>query len=108
MLTREEIRRVYDQGPEAVIALIAGLCTQLTELTARVKELEERLTLNSHNSSKPPSSDQPAHRARSSRTPSGKKPGAQPGHPGTTLKAVETPDHVVHHAPEACAEWARR
>ena len=103
MLTREEIGSVYEQGPEAVIALIAGLCTQLTELTARVKELEERLTLDSHNSSKPPSSDPPANRARSSRTPSGKKPGAQPGHPGTTLKAVETPEHVVQHAPEACA-----
>jgi transposase len=104
MLTREEIRSVYEQGPEAIIALIAGLCTQLTELTARVKELEDRLTLNSHNSSKPPSSDPPAKHTRSSRTPSGKKPGAQPGHLGTTLKSVETPDHVVHHAPDACAD----
>src|SRR5713226_6092631 len=98
MLTREEIRSVYDQGPEAVMALIAGLCTQITELTARVKALEDRLTLNSHTRSKPPSNDPPAKRTRSSRTPSGKKPGAQPGHLGTTLKSVEIPAHVVHHA----------
>ncbi len=103
MLTPEEIHRVYEQGPEAVMGLVAGLCTQITALTARVKELEARLTLNSHNSSKPPSSDPPAHRTRSLRTPSGKKPGAQPGHPGTTLKSVGTPDHVVEHAPAACA-----
>ncbi|HEX2244413.1 MAG TPA: DUF6444 domain-containing protein, partial [Gammaproteobacteria bacterium] len=57
MLTREEIRAVYDQGPEAVIAVVGQLCAQIAELAARVKELEDRLAINSRNSSKPPSSD---------------------------------------------------
>jgi hemoglobin-like flavoprotein len=43
MLTREEIRAVYDQGPEAVIALVEQLCAQIAELAAQVKE--EDLTL---------------------------------------------------------------
>lgn len=109
MLTREEIRTVYDQGPEAVITLIEHLCTlidqqqaEITQLKARVKELEDRLSLDSRNSSKPPSSDGPAQRNRSLRTPSGKKPGAQKGHPGTTLQRSPTPDRSLRHAPAAC------
>src|SRR5215831_1434401 len=101
MLSREEIRAVYEQGPDAVIALVEGLLTtfqqQIEQLNARVKELEDRLALNSGNSSKPPSSNPPAQRTKSSRTPSGRKPGAQQGHPGTTLKASASPDTIVHH-----------
>ena len=82
MLTHEEIRAVYDQGPEAVIALIELLCAQLVALTARVKELEDRLATNSRNSSKPPSSDSLTKQTRSLRQPSGRKTGGQPGHPG--------------------------
>lgn len=109
MLSREEIRAIYDQGPEAVIALVERLLAtieqqqeQIAQVNARVKELEDRLALNSRNSSKPPSSNAPAQRTKSSRTPSGKKPGAQPGHPGTTLKASPAPDHVVQHSASAC------
>ncbi|MBI3302729.1 MAG: IS66 family transposase, partial [Deltaproteobacteria bacterium] len=61
MMTREEIRAVYDQGPEAVINLVARLGAvieqqqaQIVALTARVKELEDRLATTSRNSSKPP------------------------------------------------------
>jgi cell division septum initiation protein DivIVA len=85
-LSREEIRVVYEQGPDTVIALVEGLSTtfqqQIEQLNARVKELEDRLALNSSNSSKPTSSNTPAQRTKSSRAPSGKKPGAQQGHPG--------------------------
>src|SRR5918999_4211552 len=34
---REEIRAVYDQGPEAVIALVEQLCAQIAELAAQVQ-----------------------------------------------------------------------
>jgi hypothetical protein len=51
MLTREEIRAVYE-GPEAMIALVERLCAQIAELAVRVKELEDRLATNSRNSSK--------------------------------------------------------
>lgn len=106
MLSREEIKAIYEQGPDAVTALVEGLVTafqqQIEQLNARIKELEDRLALNSRNSSKPPSSNAPAQRPKSSRTPSGKKPGAQQGHPGKTLKMSPTPDRIVHHSAPAC------
>lgn len=106
MLSREEIKAVYDQGPDAVIALVEGLVAtfqqQIDELRAEVKELQDRLALNSGNSSKPPSSNPPAQRTKSLRTPSGKKSGAQEGHPGTTLKASPTPDRILIHDPATC------
>ncbi|MDQ3700425.1 MAG: IS66 family transposase [Chloroflexota bacterium] len=106
-LTREEIGAVYDAGREAVVAVIEALQEQvatLPALTARVKALEDRLALDSHNSSKPPSSDggRPAPAPRSLRPPpgtSGRRPGGQPGHPGTTLRLVATPDRLVRHRP---------
>src|SRR5689334_21959845 len=106
MLNREEIKSVYEQGPDAVVALVEGIVAsfqqQTEELRAQVKELQDRLALNSGNSSKPPSSDAPARHTNSSRQPSGKKSGAQPGHPGNTLRATATPDAVVQHSPAAC------
>ncbi len=60
-LTREEVLTVYDQGPEAVLALVERLWSfqqhTLEALEARVHELENRLSKDSHNSGKPPSSD---------------------------------------------------
>jgi transposase len=108
MLSREEIIAIHEQGPDATVALVERLITafqqQIEQLNARIKELEDRLALNSRNSSKPPSSNTPAQRpkSKSSRTPSGKKPGAQQGHPGKTLKMNPTPDRVVHHSVSAC------
>ena len=73
-------------------------------LKARNTELERRLGLDSSNSGKPPSSDglkkQP--RVRSSREPSGKKPGGQKGHKGETLRQVAEPDSIVDHFPPSC------
>ena len=122
MLTRDEICTIYDAGPDAVINLVERLCeqmgqqqaqitqqqVQIAQLTERVSQLEAQLAANSRNSSKPPSSDGPGQRTRSLRTPSGKKPGAQVGHPGTTLTPVVTPDHIVRHAPRACTGCGSR
>src|SRR2546422_3796839 len=114
MLTHEEIRAVYDQGPEAVIALIEPLCAQIAELTLRVKELEDQLATNSRNSSKPPSSDSFTKQTRSLRQPSGRKTGGQPGDRKSTrlnsshgyisyavfcLKKKKTKRPAHHHSP---------
>ena len=106
MLTRDEILAVYDAGPDAVVELVQGLMAQIEALSERVRMLEQRLSKDSHNSHKPPSSDEPTHRRRrrkSLRKPSGKKPGGQPGHPGHTLERVDVPDAVrLHEAPACC------
>jgi len=54
--------------------------------------LLNRVTLNSKNSSKPPSSD--PNRVKSRRKPSGKPSGGQPGHVGATLKKIDDPDEI--------------
>lgn len=84
----------------------ATLREQLTVVLARVQELEARLAKDSHNSSKPPSSDglrRETRKTKSLRKRSGKKPGGQIGHRGETLRLVATPDAVVEHRPAACS-----
>ena len=85
-------------------ALIVALFEQVKEmaatmqaLSARVTELEGRLRKDSHNSSKPPSSDGLSKKSQSLREPSGRKPGGQSGHGGSTLKVVVHPDVIVEH-----------
>ena len=80
------------------------LITLLLVQEARIAELERRLGLNSSNSGKPPSSDglKKPPRVSSLREPSGKKTGGQKGHPGETLRRVETPNATVDHFPETC------
>lgn len=105
MLTRDEILAVYAAGPEAVVSLVEQLQQAVAALTVRVEALEQRLNQDSHNSHKPPSSDGLARgkRPQSLRGKSGKAPGAQPGHPGQTLRPVEKPDELRLHAPSLCA-----
>jgi transposase len=108
-MTREEIRAVYAQGPEAVVTLVTTLLERLAHreaanaaLEARVATLEAERAKNSHTSAKPPSSDV-VRRPRSLRGRSGKRPGGQPGHDGHTLALRPDPDLVLEHAPAVCA-----
>src|SRR5947209_19373614 len=80
----------------------ASLRQMLEEVLRRLGEVEGKLAKDSHNSSKPPSSDGLGRKRGSLRMKSGKKAGGQAGHPGRTLVAVETPDEVVSHRPVAC------
>jgi len=102
MVTREEFQILYDQGPDAVFTLVSALQEQLVALTQRVKELEERLGKDSHNSNKPPSSDGLKKKPVSLRQPNGRQPGGQKGHPGRTLEFAEEPNHIVVHSPTCC------
>lgn len=58
---------------------IAELESKLERALKRIEELEEKLGSSSRNSSKPPSSDPPTV-ARDPKTPTGRRPGGQPGH----------------------------
>jgi transposase len=78
---------------------------ELGRARERIAELEARLTKNSRNSSKPPSSEglgKPAPRPRSLRKKSGRRPGGQDGHEGRTLAQVARPDREVPHEPGCC------
>jgi transposase len=56
-------------------------------------------------SSKPPSSDSPYQknaRDRSLRERGKRRPGKQPGEPGTTMKLIDDPDERLEYPPAAC------
>ncbi len=89
---------------EELEAQVAQLEADNTALCAENAELKRRLGLNSTNSSKPPSSDGLAKPApKSLRGKSGRRPGGQPGHPGSTLALVADPNERLRHEPGACA-----
>jgi transposase len=72
-------------------------------LGRRNAELEALVAKDSHNSSRPPSTDPPwAKRTRSLRRPSGRSPGGQTGHQGSTLRLSSRPNRVVEHRPHQC------
>jgi transposase len=81
-----------------------GLKKVTVKLQERIAQLEHRLNLDSHTSSKPPSSDGLSKKTRTqSLRKRGVRPtGGQKGHKGTTLKQVEIPDQVVLHTLENC------
>lgn len=85
-------------------ALILMLQEQVKALQDAVKQLQSKLNKNSHNSSKPPSSDGLNKPAPKSLRVAGKKPtGGQHGHTGSTLRQATQPDKiVVHSVPDQC------
>jgi len=108
-MRRDEIQAVYSQGVDAVVALVEGLFTiietqrlDIEILKAQVKELQERLSTNSSNSSKPPSADGFNKQTRSLRKKSKKKSGGQAGHRGSRLALSPTPDSTLLHQAQLC------
>jgi transposase len=83
-------------------AEVANLKEHLARALARIHELEGREAKNSHNSSKPPSSDGSGYKRLSQRKPSEKPSGGQPGHRGHHLGLVESPDEIIRHRPSHC------
>jgi transposase len=91
-----------DEEIAALRAENAALREQVSVLVARVQDLEARLAMDSHNSSKPPSSDGLARKTKSLRRKSGKKAGGQIVRRGETLRLVATPVSGVEHRPAVC------
>lgn len=102
-LSEEKIRGIYAQGEAAVVNLVTQLVERLQGLERKVKELEGRLSKDSHNSSKPPSSDGLGKRTKSLRSKSEKPSGGQAGHSGQTLEWRSEPDVVECHPVEVCS-----
>lgn len=88
-------------------ALILTLFDIIEGLEARVRELEAQLGKDSHNSSKPPSSDglkKPAANAQSLRPKRQRKAGGQQGHKGHTLAFSDAPDSVETQSAAYCEQ----
>ena len=106
----------YEQlSREELLGLLAERDRLVEELRARVAELEERLarlerlaSRNSGNSSLPPSMDDLPGRKppepKPGRGKGGRRPGKQPGAPGSHLAWSENPDDTVPHFPEGSCE----
>jgi len=69
-----------------------------------IKSLEAKLSLNSHNSHKPPSTDGPKKGffKKALYKSNGNKPGGQRGHKGETLKMVDDPQEVIIYRVREC------
>jgi transposase len=78
----------------------------IAQLVERVRWLEERVTLDSSNSSKPPSSNGPGQPKQAPRRASQRKRGAQPGHKGHSRVMLDEceVDRVVDCKPQALCE----
>jgi transposase len=88
----------------AILALVAAFEQRVAQLEARVNDLENRLKLNSTNSSKPPSSDPIGLKRKPPAASTGKKRGGQPGHRKAhrALVPAEKIRETVHCKPVAC------
>ena len=99
-LDREQLKQL-DQ--ESLIGVILILQQQLTKQQELIQALQDQLAKDSHNSSKPPSSDGLQKGKRKSLRRAGQRPrGGQRGHKGRTLMQVAEPDHVIVHRLADC------
>ena len=91
--------------PAKLAARLAEAYRLIAELTSRMEELERRAGRDSSTSSRRPSSDSPYKKKgkdRSLRERGKRRPGKQPGDPGTTMYLVDDPDERLEFAPAAC------
>jgi transposase len=91
---------------EELAAENAQLRAVVEQLRSELAELRRQLSMNSQNSSQPPSSDSPFTKPapKSLRRRSGRRPGGQPGHPGSTLQLVDESDETLRHQPSSCTQ----
>ncbi len=120
-IKKEQVLELYEAGPDAVVSFIMhiqdllnnlGLKVEsqqkiIEQLERRIQELEAIIKKDSHNSSKPPSSDGYRKRPVKQEKKSGRKPGGQKGHEGNTLRMVSNPDEVVVHRVGVCGSCGK-
>ena len=99
---REQVAQ-RDERIQQQSLLIERMQEQIAALSQHVKDLQDRVAKDSHNSSLPPSSDRFVRQPKSLRKKSEKKSGGQEGHPGTTLRFSEAPDEVIEHQVTVCS-----
>jgi transposase len=91
----------WARTPLVVRQVVIHLLAVIQQQQERMAALEARLSQNSRNSDRPPSSDAP-YVQRIARSGARGRPGAKPGHPGHR-QAWLAPTEVIEVMPEACA-----
>lgn len=78
-------------------ATISELKQIISDLQETIKDLQRQLNMDSHNSSKPQSSDgyKKANKKRSIREKTGRKTGGQKGHKGVNMKLHHEPKELM-------------
>ena len=94
--------------------IVASLNAEIRKRDKKIEELQDRLSKhddpdkNSTNSSTPPSKermkDEVVRRTKTLRKPTGRKPGGQEGHKGSTLKKVVSPDETEDVSANYCTK----
>ena len=94
--------KVLTQQNKVLTQQLQEALTEIKTLKVKVKELEEKLNTNSSNSSKAPSQD--PFRSRRPKKSTGRRRGAQKGHPGhsRTLVPIEHVQTQLHLRPQIC------
>ncbi|MCF6313583.1 MAG: transposase [Verrucomicrobiales bacterium] len=112
--TRKALVDLCGADPEEVATLLFLTWSKLEELTEieekqslEIAQLKAKISKNSRNSSKPPSTDKSNSGGnppkKSSRKVGERKPGGQKGHKGATLEQRANPEHIVKlDAPQKC------
>jgi transposase len=96
------VEKYKDETPKAVLEVCYSMFDINSLLVDKLEELDNKISKNSRNSSKPPSTDKEKEIKpnQSLRGSSGKKPGGQKGRKGSGLNRVENPDERIIHVPE--------
>jgi transposase len=107
ILLQKEIKEIWDAfiQERACNSELRKYISELEQYNHKLEELlrQSKISKNSSNSSKPPSTDIASpKRNQSLREKTGKKPGGQPGHTGTTLQMSESPDEIIELNPNYC------
>jgi transposase len=101
---QDAIKKLPEESQLVIKAIMLIYESRIEQLEARIKELEDQISKNSRNSSKPPSTDEfDKPSPKSQRKKTGRKIGGQEGHKGHNLKMVESPDKEQLHKVEVCA-----
>jgi transposase len=113
-ISRQELFDIYDSGRENTVLFMQLLLDKIEKHEAitkehqeQIRQLREIISKDSHNSNKPPSSDNMLKKPKSLRKPTGKRPGGQKGHKGETLQQVDDPDKIEDRTPKGKCDCGR-
>ena len=101
---QDRIDKLPEESRILIDMVISLYSTESDRLKQRIKQLEDQLSKNSSNSSKPPSSDGQNKKPKSSKPKTDKKPGGQNGHKGSTLQKSAEVDRVENHQVVICEQ----